>query len=456
MSPRPRHTRRDAPRRTRRWLGYPWAKRLGVTPGLSISQVIASLEGAPRGIRFELVGDLGRIRFQRRKGGRAYYLDFRPYGRVWSHRGIRITDEATARRVLEAIRSKVAEGRPLDEVIAEYLPSHAQPNLVPRWIARWLEVKQRESDAGDRSPTYLRELTRYAKAGGHFSWWNARSIHEISYGTLEDWGLWLSDRGLSPKTRRNVLGAFRSFLSWLQRREQIRQVPKFPWPRVDEYAPTVLSIEAQDLVLAKISDEGRGIFLAMATLGVRPGEARALDVADYRDGWLTVDKACKGPAGNAPIRGTKTGKPKRLPVGELLGAWLDRWVDPADRLTRAPLFLNPRTGRRWTHWALRDTWVRSARAAGLEGVKLYEGTKHSMATDAIRRGVSERALQSFLGHRDLRSTRRYAQLSDQALVSVPRRLFVGGLSVAPNTVEKPKQKQGDVVSPAGFEPALPA
>ena len=97
--------------------------------------------------------------------------------------------------------------------------------------------------------------------------------------------------------------------------------------------------------------------------------------------------------------------------------------------------------------------MRAARAAGLAGVKLYEGTKHSMATDAIRRGVSERALQSFLGHRDLRSTRRYAQISDQALVSVPRRPFVGGFSVAPNAVEKPEQKQGDWASPAGFEPA---
>src|SRR5262245_54472812 len=36
---------------------------------------------------------------------------------------------------------------------------------------------------------------------------------------------------------------------------------------------------------------------------------------------------------------------------------------------------------------------------------LYEGTKHSFATDANLRGVPERALQSYLGHRDVRSTR---------------------------------------------------
>jgi site-specific recombinase XerD len=44
-----------------------------------------------------------------------------------------------------------------------------------------------------------------------------------------------------------------------------------------------------------------------------------------------------------------------------------------------------------------------------------------MATEAIRRGVSERALQAFLGHADVRSTRRYARLADQALVEVLKR-----------------------------------
>jgi len=53
-------------------------------------------------------------------------------------------------------------------------------------------------------------------------------------------------------------------------------------------------------------------------------------------------------------------------------------------------------------------------------VSLYEGTKHSMATDAIRRGVSERALQRFLGHASVISTRRYARLADNALIEVLR------------------------------------
>jgi hypothetical protein len=69
---------------------------------------------------------------------------------------------------------------------------------------------------------------------------------------------------------------------------------------------------------------------------------------------------------------------------------------------------------------LRDAWIKAAASVGIPRCRLYEGTKHTMATDAVRRGVSERALQTFLGHTDSRSTRRYARLSEAALVSVFR------------------------------------
>ena len=65
-------------------------------------------------------------------------------------------------------------------------------------------------------------------------------------------------------------------------------------------------------------------------------------------------------------------------------------------------------------------WGRAVEAAGFPHISLYEGTKHSMATDAIRRGVPERHLQVFLGHQNVESTRRYARLADNALLEVLR------------------------------------
>lgn len=95
-------------------------------------------------------------------------------------------------------------------------------------------------------------------------------------------------------------------------------------------------------------------------------------------------------------------------------------LHPADRFSRAPLFPNPRTGRMWPHKALQSVWSKALGAADMPRVSLYEGTKHSMATDAIRRGVSERALPRFLGHASVPSTRRDARLADNALIEVLR------------------------------------
>ncbi len=92
--------------------------------------------------------------------------------------------------------------------------------------------------------------------------------------------------------------------------------------------------------------------MSMALMGLRPSEARALDAADYMDGWLTVDKAVKGGRIDAPIRGTKTGKGKRPPVPEPLQDWIDAHVPRDQRLTRGALFTNPRSGRRWAPTSL--------------------------------------------------------------------------------------------------------
>ena len=75
----------------------------------------------------------------------------------------------------------------------------------------------------------------------------------------------MAARGLSPKSRRNALGAFRSFLGWLYKRSEIRELPReIPWPKVSEHAPKILAPETQRLVLEQIPAKKRGIFLCMA------------------------------------------------------------------------------------------------------------------------------------------------------------------------------------------------
>ena len=198
------------------------------------------------------------------------------------------------------------------------------------------------------------------------------------------------------------------------------------------------------------SDENLALPLKrFGQLGLRPGEARALEVPDYRDGWISVNKAVKGKFVSSPIRGTKSGRPKRLPVGEELKSWIEQNVDLASRLERAPLFRNPRTGKRYAHKSLQRIRRRLCVTPNFLFVSLYEGTKHSFATDAIRRGVPERLLQKFLGHAHPESTRRYARLADNAVLEVlPVRRQTGDKALETNQREVAEF----VVGPPGLEP----
>ena len=119
---------------------------------------------------------------------------------------------------------------------------------------------------------------------------------------------------------------------------------------------------------------------------------------------------------------------KRLPVPDELAEWIASHLPREARLTGAMLFALPYSGRGkrpagpWTQTSLRWVWKAACTASGVES-SLYDGTKHSRASDLLRQGVSERVLQVLLGHRDVRSTRRYARLADEALVEAirPRR-----------------------------------
>ncbi len=137
--------------------------------------------------------------------------------------------------------------------------------------------------------------------------------------------------------------------------------------------------------------------------------------------------------------------------------WIERYVDRRGRLTQVPLFINPATGTRYTHSAFRRTWERACERAEVPKLSLYEGTKHSFATDAVRRGVPERVVQRMLGHRDVTSTRRYAKLAEEALVYALRDRDRGeDLSPACPSGESGEknlsESNGLMVEAAGIEP----
>jgi integrase len=381
------------------------------------------------------LSNLGRV-VERPDGRSGWALDFgrqltgRRYVYGWNGRCF--GSRGTAEDALLAIRRLVAEGLAVAPAVASVL-GEGRENSIGSRLDRFLELKREECEAGDRSPTYLRELERWFAADGHIgAHWRDKAIAQLDLRGVREWSSWLNrrkalprrgsrekSRPLAGKTRWNVHGAMHAFMAWLAEEDRrVRMPVKWPWPPKTETAPTLITAETQDAILVAIPEADRGLFLAMALLGIRPGEAVALDVGDYRDGWLTISKARKGERLTSPIRGTKTGRVKRLPVPEELRAWIESHHDRESLLAGGPLFRNEDAhgaSGRWSAAAMRRAWGRACATVGVR-VGLYTGTKHSMATHLLNRGVQERHIQALLGHADARSTRRYARLGDQALV----------------------------------------
>jgi len=367
--------------------------------------------------------DLGTI--HRREHGRpGWRIALGRWGFVYTRAGEPIRSKADAVALLRLIRAEVRvalrEKRTVEDGLRRFLASDSKVRSVEARYAAFVSAKQALADGGDLSPRTVQEYARYARPGGELAFWNRKAVGDVTAGSLDDWNEWLIKRKLSDKTRKNIIGAFGSFLHWLKRKGELSSLPEMPQIKPDEYLPRILTLDQQRAVLTQIPERERGVFLALA-IGLRPGEARALDRAHVEhDGvryYLRVECAAKGGSSRAPIRGTKSGKGRRLPVSSELEEWLKRHYPDPKAFGAQPLFKNPRTRDRWSHWALWSRWKAAAEAVGVDA-GLYTGTRHTFATAALAAGVGDRALQGFLGHSDPRMTEKYAKLQPNALVRV--------------------------------------
>ena len=337
-------------------------------------------------------------------------------------RKIPLTEE-TAPELLEDIRAEIRKRRNIADALSIFLGAKAPENLLRARWDRYLKQKAREASDGRISKGHLRELKGLASRGYYDSLWE-RSVFEIDFGVLEDWLAWLAETkpGLSAKTRKHALTALMGCLRWLVKRGDLAAAPDPPEIRVNEHAPAILDDDDRSAILEAIDPAARGGFLAMAYMGLRPSEMRALSTSADQGEYLVVDRAAEDNKANGPTKGTKTRRVRRLPIPPEVREWIDEHISAADRLRNAPLFPNPRgktETKRWSHSALDRTWNRASMdALQRKAAPLYEGTRHSFATLALNAGAELYHVQRYLGHTDSKTTERYAKLADESLSSV--------------------------------------
>jgi len=330
---------------------------------------------------------------------------------------VRYGSEEVAYEILESIRADIRGGTPPLAAIAPYLKDKAPEMLFGACWRKFVEKKVRQGRRdGDRqlSRKRIAEFEGHERRG-HLEPLLDKPAYRIDYGVLEDWRDWLFDEtGLAPGTIHHVIADVGTCLRWLKERHQIREVPKLPPVSIPENPKHVPAEKVQAAILAEIPLELRGQFLVRGFNGLRPSEAWRTSRAD----WDRESKSLR-------VRG-KGGKVRTLPIHPDVEHWLEEHAAPIPANTHpaaVPLFPNPRGEAPgwWTKASSRRVWLAACRKVDVE-FEENASLRHAFGTYLANEDeVDMEKLSRFMGHTDLRTTRRYTKLGPRGLVSVLRK-----------------------------------
>jgi len=314
-----------------------------------------------------------------------------------------LTSYEQAKRLQEVITYEIESGTFNPSL---YVKKDFKEFLFENYIQKWLEFSETKL-----KPSTLKDRKRVVKSL-FIPFFRGKDIREIKSAHIQDFYMFLQKRNISKKTIWNILSELKAFLNFARKREDIDRVPVFPEVKFEERPIVWLNQEQQRRVLEHIPEEHKPIFVFLFTYGCRPGEARALmwDSVDFVKELIYVRRTFSN---KKLVNIPKEGKWKVLPmlphIKEILLKLYKR---------KKSMFV---FSWRYDHYgerALPRIWKEACKKAGIEGVSLYAGVRHSFAMQRLREGFSYEEVGACLGHSDVRTTRRYGRLMAQNLVKV--------------------------------------
>jgi len=257
------------------------------------------------------------------------------------------------------------------------------------------------------------KLRRYSQRTEKSYLWSARRFvrhcgkppTEMGKDDIRRFLLMLHERGESASSIKMYVASVR-FL-YAVTLERPSEVEHIPWPRVAQQLPAVVSRAEVEALLGNIQPlVCRMVVMTAYGTGLRISEILALETRD-------IDSA----AGVIHVRHGKGDRPRLVTLPRRLVETLREYW----RLARPPgplLFpgqdrskpICPDTVRRAVHCA--------AAALGITRRVTMHAFRHSFATHLLESGEDLRTIQVLLGHRSIRNTTRYLQVSTQHLARV--------------------------------------
>jgi integrase len=282
-----------------------------------------------------------------------------------------------------------------------YVKRAADEFSVSNLIDRFLKTKLKTI-----APSYYTGFrTMCTRASGFFGSQYVRDVGKIHILNYKEH----LEEIIQGKRLKDHLDHFRSFLRWCKSDlGLLESVPEFP--HVDYADPLIhwLSPEDQIQIYSAFPEYAKPFFAFLFLHGCRPSEARALKCKDvdlaHRE--VRIHAAFSGEV-YWPRRKGKKAKPLVLPIHPEIFGYIEERVKT--NLPEAWLFPNPNTGDHYHVTAVRKLWERTRKRLNLsKEVRLYDATRHSVASQLVNSGTSLYTVSKILGHSTMKTTMRYA------------------------------------------------
>jgi len=320
-----------------------------------------------------------------------------------------VTDELPRKRVMDKASERAAQ----------WAEIRAAAPVLAETMARYVEQVGLSLRPGTmrRHEAITREFARFVldRDDGVTAAADVRRRH------VEDYKSWLAERPaarggkLHRHTIRERLGVVRNFferiIEW-EWDDAPARVPVFSgdFPIKDEPLPRFLDDPAAaKLLRAARADDDPFVRLAvelLARTGLRKGELLGLTVdAVVQIGsafWLRI------PVG-------KLHNDRYIPLHPQLKELLDQWLAARPADLRSNLMFVER-GRPIAESRVDAAVAKVARTAEIGHTSPHQ-LRHTLATQAINRGMSLEAIAALLGHRSLRMTLVYARIADRTVAN---------------------------------------
>jgi site-specific recombinase XerD len=245
------------------------------------------------------------------------------------------------------------------------------------------------------------------------------SLAGITRRHIEDFKPWLAGRAgqnkprLTPATIAHRLGTLRMFFLRIEEwgwDDAPPKVPMFPGdlPRLDHPLPKALDDAAAARLLRAAQDDRRMLVRVTVEMLLRTG-LRVSEFTGLRADAVVLIGA--GPWLHVPVG--KLREDRYLPLHPQLVTLIDRYraanVSPDN-----PLLLPRENGRALDRHTVTRMINRAGAAACLPHIHPHQ-LRHTLATQAINRGMSLEAIAAMLGHRSLDMTLRYAKIASRTV-----------------------------------------